>query len=205
MSNNSITRYLFIIYPTILGLIVGVLTVLGQATLTNELNSLANSGAMWLIPAYFISTFWDSKFKSIVSCFMCHLGEILGYYIFEAIFNHHKFFISNFMIVWSIIAIVSALIFGLGAYLSKHSQKDYIKSCSKALLPSVFIAEGSNILTHKEDYSHMLNVGYMWLILAIILMLIIFRKDIIKKENLFSILIVSTIGILGYQVLFFIL
>lgn len=41
----------------ILGMVVGVLTLIGQKYLPMNLNFLANSGAVWLIPAFLISYF----------------------------------------------------------------------------------------------------------------------------------------------------
>ena len=43
------------IYALLLGLLIGILTVMGQKYLPDSLNSLANSGAIWLIPAFFMA------------------------------------------------------------------------------------------------------------------------------------------------------
>lgn len=44
------------IYALLLGLLTGILTVMGQKYLPGLLNSLANSGAVWLIPAFFMAS-----------------------------------------------------------------------------------------------------------------------------------------------------
>lgn len=41
----------------VLGLVVGILTVIGQKYLPINLNFLANSGSVWLIPAFLFSYF----------------------------------------------------------------------------------------------------------------------------------------------------
>lgn len=48
LGKNSVVSY-------ILGLVVGVLTLIGQKYLPMNLNFLANSGAVWLIPAFLLS------------------------------------------------------------------------------------------------------------------------------------------------------
>ena len=50
---NNMKRIYSILLATGIGCIVGMLTVIGQKYLPNDLNSLANSGAIWLIPAFY--------------------------------------------------------------------------------------------------------------------------------------------------------
>ncbi|WP_258000490.1 DUF6518 family protein [Bacillus sp. Marseille-P3661] len=42
-----------LLLSVIIGILVGILTVLGQGILPGSWNSLANSGTVWLIPAFF--------------------------------------------------------------------------------------------------------------------------------------------------------
>ena len=51
---KSAKKYILAI---MLGLAVGVLTLTGQKYLPMNLNFLANSGAVWLIPAFLLSYF----------------------------------------------------------------------------------------------------------------------------------------------------
>lgn len=52
---KKIISFGYVFNSAFLGLLVGILTVIGQAYLPGNFNSIANSGAIWLIPAYFIS------------------------------------------------------------------------------------------------------------------------------------------------------
>lgn len=179
----------------ILGLLVGILTVIGQAYLPSSFNSIANSGAMWLIPAYFIAMRFLKIKQSIISCILCLLGSVLGYYTFESIWNNHAFnFISYMMIFWIICSFIAGTIFGIAANFGKYSKNKYINSIGKSMLPAVFMAEGLNILIHRKDYLHMIAVGYAGIIISLILIMIIYKKNILKKETILSLLLSITLG-----------
>ena len=76
----------------IIGIVVGMLTLVGQKFLPINLNFLANSGAIWLIPAFLLSYFEkENRLHSIVTTIVCLLGCVYSYYIFEAVLNHHAF------------------------------------------------------------------------------------------------------------------
>ena len=56
------------ILAIMLGLVVGVLTLTGQKYLPMNLNFLANSGAVWLIPAFLLSYFGKgNRLQAIVT------------------------------------------------------------------------------------------------------------------------------------------
>ena len=76
----------------ILGIVVGILTVIGQKYLSIEFNFLANSGAIWLIPAFLTSYYGKlNKGHSATVCIICLLCCVYGYYGFEAVINRHSF------------------------------------------------------------------------------------------------------------------
>ena len=132
----------------IIGGLVGILTVVGQKYLPTNLNFLANSASMWLIPAFLIPYFFktdkkDSIILSIISLILC----VLGYYIFEAIINNHSFEFGSTIILWLICAVAGGFVFGLGANYS-NTKENIIKYVSMNLLPAVFISEGLDKLIH---------------------------------------------------------
>lgn len=83
------------------GIIVGILTLIGQKYLPINLNFLANSGAIWLIPAFSLSYFFHSNLRnSISTSITCLVGCVCGYYIFEAIYNQHSFAFNRWAFFW---------------------------------------------------------------------------------------------------------
>lgn len=194
------------IYASIsLGFIIGILTVIGQKYLPGDFNSIANSGAIWLIPSYFIANKFSNIKYSIISSILCLLNSVIGYYFFEPILNNHSFmFFSYYILIWIICAIIAGIIFGVAANISRFSNNVLYKNFGKAMLPSVFLAEGLNILLHKVDYSHMINVGYAWILFSIVLSVIIYKKEILRKEAIISLLLATILGQLFYQTLFMI-
>ena len=139
-----------------LGLAVGIVTLIGQKYLPMNLNFLANSGAIWLVPAFLLSYFWKKDIvHSIAVTIICLLGCVYGYYIFEAVLNRHGFTLAGGALLWSVVALLAGAVFGLGAFFAnqKHSKLKYLGA---NLLPAVFTAEGLDNVIHIEDYSHMI-------------------------------------------------
>lgn len=117
---KSTKKYILAI---ILGLVVGVLTLIGQKYLPMNLNFLANSGAVWLIPAFLLSYFEKgNRLQAIATTVVCLLGCVYGYYIFEAVLNHHTFMLAGGTLLWSVVALIAGAVFGLGAFFCKSRE-----------------------------------------------------------------------------------
>lgn len=186
----------------ILGVLVGILTVIGQKYLPINFNFLANSGAIWLIPAFSVSYYgkWDKK-HSILVCITCLLCCVYGYYGFEAVLNHHSFSISFYTIIWTICAFIGGAIFGIGAYFANNND-NWLKYCGQNLLPAVFLAEGINKIIHISEYMHMIPAVIMETLIGILLYFAINRKCAFEKSNFISIILITMLGLLGYEILY---
>lgn len=186
----------------ILGMGVGILTLVGQKYLPVNLNFLANSGAVWLIPAFLLSYFEnENRAHSIAVTILCLLGCVYGYYIFEAILNHHTFTLAEGALLWSGVALVAGAVFGLGAYFA-NQENSKLKYWGMNLLPAVFTAEGLDNVIHIQDYSHMVPAVIMKIIIGIILYLVINRKDVMRPKNMISYAVVTALGVVAFAVLF---
>lgn len=195
---NNVKKY---VSALMIGLIVGVLTLIGQSFLPINLNFLANSGSMWLIPAFLFSYYLrDNKLNSVLITIICLIGCVYGYYIFEAIINHHSFNITEGAMIWSVVALLAGGIFGIGAYFA-NKENSKLKYCAMNLLPAVFTAEGIDNILHISDYSHMIPAVIMKIIIGVILYLIINRKNVFHVRNLLSFGIITTLGVVAYAVL----
>jgi hypothetical protein len=95
-----------------------------QKCLPGSLNSLANSGAIWLIPAFFMASA-AKKLPAIILCAETLIICVISYYWVESIFNQHTFVFGGFYFYfWLICTVIAGIIFGLGAYF--HRQKIHI-------------------------------------------------------------------------------
>lgn len=195
---KSMKKYIVAI---ILGLVVGVLTLIGQKYLPMNLNFLANSGAVWLIPAFLLSYFEKgNRPQAIVTTVVCLLGCVYGYYIFEAVLNHHTFMLARGTLLWSVIALIAGTVFGLGAFFA-NQESSKLKCFGMNLLPAVFTAEGLDNVIHIKDYSHMITAVIMKIIIGVILYLVINRKDVIKLKSMISYIVITALGVVGFAIL----
>ncbi|MBD5143744.1 MAG: hypothetical protein HDT22_09105 [Ruminococcus sp.] len=190
------------ILAIIIGCLVGIVTLAGQAVLPVNLNFLANSGAIWLIPAFLFSFFSkNNQVYSMLITINCLFGCVYGYYISEAIHNNHAFDFTSGVYLWTVMAILAGSIFGIGAYFA-NQENHKIKYYAKNLLPAVFTAEGIENLIHISDYSHMIPAVIMKIIIGILLYFVINKQDSMKSKNLFSFGMMTILGIIAYTGLF---
>ncbi|WP_219834104.1 DUF6518 family protein [Paenibacillus sp. R14(2021)] len=190
MKRSSFGAYLIV--SAIAGLLVGIATVLGQGLLPGNWNSLANSGAVWLVPAFFLGGIGTSKTRAAAGGVISLIGMVAGYYGYARFVQHmpHSLY---FVIVWLVAAVVGGVIFGLGGYL-------WGRKYGSALLGGVFVTEGLNIFLH-EGYDHMHGFGAAELVIGIALVLVIERSNWARFISLAAMVPVVVLGLLGYGLL----
>ncbi|MGG0278984.1 DUF6518 family protein [Bacillus pacificus] len=187
------------ILPIIVGILVGILTKLGQGILPGHWNSLANLGSVWLVPSFFVASFSYSKRTAILSGILALLGMVLGYYGYVIIFknvSHSIYFIS----VWITCAFIGGTIFGIAGFLWKDTTNPLHKLGS-ALIGGVFVTDGLHILLNFEDYNHMLPVGYTEVIVGIILILVLERSNANRISSFLMMVPITILGLIGYKLL----
>ncbi|MFC9416873.1 DUF6518 family protein [Bacillus mobilis] len=185
--------------PIIVGIIVGILTKLGQGILPGYWNSLANLGSVWLVPSFFVASLSYSKRTAIFSGTLALLGMVLGYYGYAIIFknvSHSIYFIS----VWITCAFIGGTIFGIAGFLWKDTTNPLHKLGS-ALIGGVFVTDGLHILLNFEDYNHMLPVGYTEVIVGIILILVLERSNANRISSFLMMIPITILGLIGYKLL----
>ena len=186
-----------------LGIGVGILTLLGQQTLPIELNFLANSGSIWLIPSFIMGYYFRKDLKSsILLSVFCLLGCVYGYFIFEAIHNGHAFSFNQGALYWSVFALGAGVLFGIAAYYTKEN-KGFLTALCRNAIPAVFTAEGLMHLMHIAEYRHMMPAIYIKIAFGILLFIWINRNSLKKIESYIAYLLMSGIGFLLYEILFF--
>lgn len=189
------------IFALFLGLLIGILTVIGQKYLPGSLNSLANSGAIWLIPAFFMALTAEKKISAILLCTETLLVCVISYYWIESIVNHHAFVFGDYYFyLWLICAVIAGIIFGLGAYFYRQKSAHYYWGAS--LLPAVFLAEGLSELIHLTWYMHMIPAVIGRIIVGLALYFIIYKNTFYQRKSLMSFSVLSALGLAGFEILF---
>ncbi|HDX9656922.1 TPA: hypothetical protein ROY05_006086 [Bacillus toyonensis] len=185
--------------PIIVGIIVGILTKLGQGILPGNWNSLANLGSVWLVPSFFVASLSYSKRTAMLSGILALLGMVLGYYGYAIIIKNvaHSIY---FIYVWIVCACIGGTIFGIAGFLWKDTTNPLHKFGS-ALISGVFVTDGLHILLNFEDYSHMLPVGYTEVIVGIILILVLERSNANRISSFLVVIPIIILGLIGYKLL----
>lgn len=129
------------------------------------MNSVANSGSVWVIPAFYIGTKQKDKLQSILLSIVYLLMCVITYYGYCAIKWDTGFSIGFYQAVWLICAVIFGFVFGFGGYLSKKENSKIRRLCT-AMLPATFISESLTFIVHFEHYSHMADVIAMWLVVG---------------------------------------
>ena len=193
--------YLYLIIAAVIGVVVGMLTVIGQAYLPGDLNSLANLGPVWLVPAFFVSAIGDRVWKSMAAGWLTLLGMVGGYYWFESVWNDHAFGVGRWMLIWLVIAVAAGVIFGTAGYLWRHRDHRW-HSLGSALLAGVFLTDGINMLIHYESYSHMIPVPVTEIVIGGLLVLALERGKRDRLRGYAALVPVVAVGLIGYAILF---
>lgn len=190
------------ILAIITGITVGMLTLIGQKYLPINLNFLANSGAVWLIPAFLVSLKSHSeKISSVSVCVMCLLCCVFGYYGFETIVNRHSFEMGYYTWVWIGCAVVGGVIFGIGAWVA-NNKEGLIKYGALDLLPAVFLAEGIYKVIHISGYRHMVPGVMMIIAIGVILFLVVNKKQSLSGKAIFPLLVLTAFGLFVFEVVY---
>ncbi len=197
-----IKKYSFPLLSIFVGIMVGFATIVGQKFFPGALNSLANSGSIWMIPAFYIAKSYRQKWKSILSSIFCLLVCVEVYYGYYSIVWNTGFSIGFHQAIWLCCAVIFGFLFGLGANLSQYGNGKIQYLC-KIMLPAAFLAEGLMLLSHLQHYLHMVSVIFMWLFIGALLYFLICKKEWNSKQYSISLLIMTGLGFLGYQTIYY--
>lgn len=183
------------------GTATGLLTIVGQKYLPGSLNAIANSGAVWLVPAFFIASAGRTMRAAILLGIETLVACVLSYYLAESFINGHALPMGNhYFYLWLACAVIFGIIFGLGAYFRR--QKSAQHEWGANLLPAVFLSEGLSELVHLGDYAHMIPAVAGRITIGLILYGIINRKHVFGTKSLFCFTVLSALGLAGFELLY---
>ncbi|WP_411918920.1 DUF6518 family protein [Bacillus thermotolerans] len=102
---------------------------------------------------------------SIISCSLCLIGEVTGYYYFHSLINQYHFSFTYFIVNWLGCTIADRMIFGIAGYLWHHKDEKF-HELGSALLSGVFITDGLHLFIHLDSYKHMIPVPIAEMVLV---------------------------------------
>ena len=195
-------QYMKYAISLLIGGLAGCLTLCGQRVLPINLNFLANSGAVWMIPAFFVGLRFGGKALSrAVGCTLCLIGCVLGYYGFEALMNRHAFSVSVYVCLWLGIALGAGVAGGIAAYWA-GTRSDFLKCIGLNLVPAVFLSEGVSKLIHISEYMHMIYGVGLTVVAGGILYILLNRREALRARNLLSVGVLLLAGECFFEALY---
>ncbi len=122
-----------------IGGLVGVATFFGQGVMPGQWNTLVNSGAIWLVPPFFVGTRVGPRSLAAVLGATVLLATVAGYYAAAGLAGAPM---STWMTAfWFGVALVAGPLYGL-AGLWWHDERRVLRVISVVLLGGIFVAEG---------------------------------------------------------------
>ena len=125
------------------GLATGALTLIGQKFMPGEWNTLVNSGAVWLVPAFLVGSRMPTRRWAAGAGLGTLLATLLGYYVPALLRGTAESL--YFIALWACAAFVAGPLYGLAGSWWRADRRS-LRVASLALLGGVLVAEGSYLV-----------------------------------------------------------
>lgn len=179
------------LFAVIGGLLIGAMTLGLQGLLPGSWNQLANSGATWVVAAFFAGAYLG---RPALHGTMVLFGEVIAYYGAAAIFlNQREPQALVGPAVWLAVALVAGPIFGIAGSWWRHEQRPIRRIIAVALLGGVFITEGLYLmisLGYPAKAAIMLTLGVLTPLLQ--------RTAADRRRSFAGLVPVTALGLLAY-------
>lgn len=186
------TLFRWIAASALAGLLVGALTLVGQAVLPLEANRLANSGAIWVTVAFLIGWRTPSDVSAAAAGLLTLVAALAGYFVAAAIAQAGVS--ASTVTIWVAVALVGGPVFGLAGRW-RGSDTGWRSVIAVALLSAVYVAEGAWTLL---AIPHMVLAGWASVVAGVVLALVLSRD---RRSRLMACALVvplALLGLLGY-------
>ena len=170
------------------GLMVGILTAVAQGPLHGEWNALANSGAVWLLPAFFVGSFMPNDRWAAWAGIGMLVGAVVGYYASVPLIVADASWSSRSVAIWAGAAIVAGSVYGVAGRWWR-SRGTRARVLALGLLGGAFLAEGVSRLVQIHDRP----AGWAMVAAGCLLPLVLGRSN---TERLLGILVTVPVALL---------
>jgi hypothetical protein len=138
-----------ILLPLGVGILTGLATLVGQGIMPGQWNTLVNSGAVWLVPVFFVGSRMRSRASAALAGAGTLLATVAAYYGSAALTGAP---ISLRMVAfWAAVALVAGPVFGLAGHWWRDERRA-LRVAGVALLGGVLVAEGLYIVLILQYY-----------------------------------------------------
>jgi hypothetical protein len=134
----------------VVGVSVGALTFVGQRFLPGQWNTLVNSGAIWLVPVFFVGSRTRSFPWAAATGVVTLLATLAGYYVPYTLSGTPQSLF--YVALWVGLALIAGPLFGM-AGCAWRSDRRGLRVAGVAMLGSVLAAEGLYLVV---------VLGYLW-------------------------------------------
>ena len=124
-----------------LGIAIGVLTVFAQGALPGTWKTWANSGAVWLAPAFFVGSFMSTDRVAAAAGFVALVAAIAGYYVSVPVIVEGASSDVRSVTVWVVAALVGGPVLGMAGHWWRDDRA-LRRIAALAILGGVFTGEG---------------------------------------------------------------
>lgn len=151
------------------GLMVGVLTALGQRQLHGLLEPFVNSASAWLVLPFLLGALMRTPQGGGAAGFVAAMLQLVGYYVTARLRGFPES--AQLIAFWTACGVVGGPLFGIAAHLEWHGRQ-WGRGVGLGALAATFFAEG--VWTYIEQ-QHRWGLGGIWVGVAIGLALLIPR------------------------------
>jgi hypothetical protein len=181
----------------VVGLAVGALSFLAQGRLPGDWYYLGNSGAVWLVPAFFMGALVRSQRWAAVAGLGTLAGCLLGYFATGTLWDVPYSWV--LIAYWVGVALVGGPVFGLAGRWWRD-ERQARRALALALLGGVFLAEGVYSLVFNPH----LSVGWPLIAAGVLIPIIVGRSLRDRLWGLAALLPVAALGGAAFLVLLWI-
>jgi hypothetical protein len=144
---------LFVPLGAVVGLVLGVLTLILQGVLPGDWSPLANSGGVWLLGTAAVGTLAPSFRWAATTGVVTLLATLAGYYI-TAIVWHGTPESTSAMAVWAVAALIGGPVYGAAGFAIRR-RHGALRVVGVALLSGFLVSEAVYFLLVVQNF-----VGY---------------------------------------------
>ena len=134
----------------VVGVVAGALTFVGQRFMPGQWNTLVNSGAIWLVPVFFVGSRTRSLPGAAAVGGATLLATLAGYYVPYTLAGTPQSLF--YVALWVGVALIAGPLFGVAGW-AWRSDRRRLRVVGVAMLSSVLAAEGLYLV---------IVLGYPW-------------------------------------------
>jgi hypothetical protein len=174
------------------GLLVGVLTQIGQGSLPDGVSQAANSISPWLLVAFLVGSRMPDRRWATAAGFGALVGALVGYYgMIELRYGFEAS--TGSLVFWGLGALVGGPVFGVAGW-SWRFDDGWRRAGAVGLLAAAAIAEGLDLVRILPDAA----VGLVF-VGAGLLVLLVFGGTVADRSRAYvAILPALALGAVGY-------